>query len=64
MLWARASLRMKLGRLSGLCVKARQKVPEPRNNGNAMEAKAGIKAGNGGSPRPRDVVQRGLWIQT
>lgn len=56
MLWARASLRTKLGRLSGLCVKARQKVPEPRNNGNAMEAKARIKARNGGSPRPRDVL--------
>lgn len=43
-----ASLRRKPSRLDGLQVEARQKVPEPRNNGSATEAEAAIKAGSVG----------------
>lgn len=42
----------KPSRLGGLRIEAGQKVPEPRNNGNATETKAGIKMGMGVS---RDV---------
>lgn len=35
-------------RLGGRHVEAGQKVPEPRNNGNATETKARIKMGSGG----------------
>lgn len=41
-------------------VEARQKVPEPRNNGSATEAKAGIEAGSGGSPGSGNATQRDL----
>lgn len=42
----------KPNRLGGLRIEAGQKVPEPRNNGNATETKDGIKMGLGVS---RDV---------
>lgn len=45
------SLRTKPSRRDGLQVEARQKVPEPRNNGSATEAEAERKAGSRGSPR-------------
>lgn len=37
----------KPSRLGGLRIKAEQKVPEPRNNGNATETKARMKMGMG-----------------